>query len=92
MSLTLLISSDRLRAVLTRVAHNQLLAFLPLIALGTATYMGWSVPAWLVAVTGPLFLVLFVAWGLGDRLHAELERAGLPCGSCDLVADEEGLA
>jgi len=89
MSFTLLVRSDRLRSILTRLAHSQLAAFLPLIALGLAVSVGWSVPAWAATAAAPTTLLLFVGWAVGDRLHAELDRAGLPCTACDLTSEED---
>ena len=87
MSITLLIRSDHLRSALVWFAHRSGWWLTPLAAIGLRTAMGWEVPTWAGPAALAATVLLYVANRIGDRLHSELDNAGLPCRWCDVDGD-----
>lgn len=91
MSLTLLISSWRVRGFLYLLSHRFEWTLVPLAGVGARAVCGWSTPAWGLTVTAVVSVLLIVSGLAGARLHRELDTAGLPCRWCDVDVEEEAL-
>lgn len=89
MSLLLLIGSYRARAVCTWMSHRAELVLVPAAVLGAVVAGGLPAPALLVAITGPLTVSLAILTLGGELLHRELDRAGVPCTSCDIEGADD---
>ncbi|WP_159394322.1 hypothetical protein [Streptomyces sp. NRRL S-495] len=65
------------------MAHHPDARLLPLLAAGVIATTGRLVPDWLGVSVLPLTAVLFAAGWVGNRLHDELDEAGVPCRWCE---------
>jgi hypothetical protein len=87
MSLLVLISSYRVRAVCTWVSHRTELVMVPAAVVGALVIGGLPVVGlWLTAAGVATGLLVAVA-ATGELLHAELDRAGVPCASCEIAGE-----
>lgn len=88
-TLTMLIPSWRVRSLLTWLSHRTYLQALPLAALGARVLFTGEAPMWVRLLVAVATVALVLATSAGNRLHDELDDAGIPCTWCGLEADAD---